>query len=141
MKKQKNRDMHNGLIKLMKKIQEELGDDGIGLPILIGDGPAPHIPVIIWKDLPDLPMQILEKVGYNHYNRLEDSVEFDQFCSFSLSIGSLKKWMKNLSNINSNNNISTKLWKQLPDHAIEVLETVGYTKYDRKTDSIVFVEK
>ena len=32
MKKQKNRDMHNGLIKLMKKIQEELGDDGIGLP-------------------------------------------------------------------------------------------------------------
>lgn len=86
-------------------------------------------------------MQILEKVGYNHYNRLEDSVELDQFCSFSLSIGSLKKWMKNLSNINSNNNISTKLWKQLPDHAIEVLETVGYTKYDRKTDSIVFVEK
>lgn len=140
MKKQKNLDMSEVLIKLIKERKEELGDDVIYLPILI-DGPAPHIPVIIWKDLPDLPMQILEKVGYNHYNRLEDAVELDQFCSFSLSIGSLKKWMKNLSNINSNNNISTKLWKQLPDHAIEVLETVGYTKYDRNTDSIVFVQK
>ena len=141
MKKQKNRDMHNEFLIKIREKQRELGDDAIGLPICIGDGPEPHIPVIIWKDLPELPMQILEKVGYNHYNRLEDSVELDQFYSFSLSIGSLKKWMKNLSNINSNNYIPTKLWKQLPDHAIYVLETVGYTKYDRKTDSIVFVQK
>lgn len=76
MKKQKNLDMSEVLIKLIKERKEELGDDVIYLPILI-DGPAPHIPVIIWKDLPDLPMQILEKVGYNHYNRLEDAVELE----------------------------------------------------------------
>lgn len=59
----------------------------------------------------------------------------------ALSIGELKEWIKNLSNANSSYNIPTKLWKQLPDYAIEVLEAVGYTKYDRKTDSIVFVQK
>lgn len=37
--------------------------------------------------------------------------------------------------------ISFCLWKQLPDHAVQILEEAGYTKYDRKTDSIVFVEK
>lgn len=141
MKKQKNRDMHNELSEFLEKKIKKIGDDAIGLPIEIGDGPEPHIPVVIWKDLPDLPMQILEKVGYNHYNRLEDSVELDQFCTLGLTIGSLKEWMKKLSNINSNNYIPRKLWKQFPDHAIKVLEAVGYTKYDRKTDSIVFVQK
>lgn len=37
--------------------------------------------------------------------------------------------------------IHIRLWKQLPDHAIQILEQAGYTKYDRNTDSIVFVEK
>lgn len=37
--------------------------------------------------------------------------------------------------------IPSKLWKQLPDHAVQILEEAGYTEYDRKTDSIVFVEK
>lgn len=37
--------------------------------------------------------------------------------------------------------IPISLWKQLPDHAIQILEQAGYTKYDRNTDSIVFVEK
>lgn len=37
--------------------------------------------------------------------------------------------------------IHIRLWKQLPDRAIEILEQAGYTKYDRNTDSIVFVEK
>lgn len=37
--------------------------------------------------------------------------------------------------------IHTSIWKQLPDHAIQILEQAGYTKYDRNTDSIVFVEK
>ena len=37
--------------------------------------------------------------------------------------------------------IHIHLWKQLPDHAIQILEQAGYTKYDRNTDSIVFVEK
>ena len=37
--------------------------------------------------------------------------------------------------------IAISFWKQLPDHAIQILEQAGYTKYDRNTDSIVFVEK
>lgn len=37
--------------------------------------------------------------------------------------------------------IHTSIWKQLPDHAIQILEQAGYTKYDINTDSIVFVEK
>lgn len=110
-----------------------------------GDGRTPHIQVVIWKDLPDFSVQILEKAGYNHYNRQDESVEMvlDEYGTptDALSIGEIKEWIKNLSNINSNNNISTKIWKQLPDYAIEVLEAVGYTKYDRKTDSIVFVQK
>ena len=120
-------------------------DDYGGPPMFIGDGRAPHIQVIIWKDLPDFSVQILEKAGYNHYNKQDDSVEMvlDRFGdpTDALGIGELKEWIKNLSNINSNNNIPTKLWKQLPDYAIKVLEAVGYTKYDRKTDSIVFVQK
>ena len=113
--------------------------------MFIGDGRTPHVQVVIWKDLPDFSVQILEKAGYNHYNRQDDSVEMvlDRFGypTDALCIGELKEWIKNLSNINSNNNISTKIWKQLPNYAIEVLEAVGYTKYDRKTDSIVFVQK
>lgn len=119
------------------------GEGTIGLPVFMSR--TPHIQVIIWKDLPEFSVQILEKAGYNHYNRQDDSVEMvlDRFGipTDALSISELKEWMKNLSNINSNNNIPTKLWKQLPDYAIDVLETVGYTKYDRNTDSIVFVQK
>ncbi len=37
--------------------------------------------------------------------------------------------------------ISIEIWKSLPDHAIQILEQAGYTKYDRNTDSIVFVKK
>lgn len=37
--------------------------------------------------------------------------------------------------------IPVEIWKQIPEHAIQILEDAGYTKYDRKTDSIVFVEK
>lgn len=43
--------------------------------------------------------------------------------------------------IGKEQSISFCLWKQLPDHAIQILEQAGYTKYDRNTDSIVFVEK
>lgn len=35
--------------------------------------------------------------------------------------------------------IPVEIWKQIPEHAIQILEDAGYTKYDRKTDSIVFV--
>lgn len=38
-------------------------------------------------------------------------------------------------------NIHIDIWKQLPNHAVRILEQAGYTKYDRNTDSIVFVEK
>ena len=44
-------------------------------------------------------------------------------------------------NLNEYLSIPSKLWKQLPDHAVQILEEAGYTEYDRKTDSIVFVEK
>lgn len=37
--------------------------------------------------------------------------------------------------------IPVEIWKQIPEHAIQILEDAGYTKYDRQTDSIVFVEK
>lgn len=37
--------------------------------------------------------------------------------------------------------IPVEIWKQIPEHAIQILEDAGYTKYDRKTDSIVFVQK
>lgn len=37
--------------------------------------------------------------------------------------------------------IPVEIWKQIPEHAIQILEEAGYTKYDRKTDSIVFVQK
>ena len=43
--------------------------------------------------------------------------------------------------IDKEQSISFCLWKQFPDHAVQILEETGYTKYDRKTDSIVFVEK
>lgn len=43
--------------------------------------------------------------------------------------------------IGKEQSISFCLWKQLPDHAVRILEQAGYTKYDRNTDSIVFVEK
>lgn len=43
--------------------------------------------------------------------------------------------------IDKEQSISFCLWKQFPDHAVQILEEAGYTKYDRKTDSIVFVEK
>lgn len=43
--------------------------------------------------------------------------------------------------IGKEQSISFCLWKQLPDHAVQILEEAGYTKYDRKTDSTVFVEK
>lgn len=43
--------------------------------------------------------------------------------------------------IGKEQSISFCLWKQLPDHSVQILEEAGYTKYDRKTDSIVFVEK
>lgn len=43
--------------------------------------------------------------------------------------------------IGKEQSIEDCLWKQLPDHAVQILEEAGYTKYDRKTDSIVFVEK
>lgn len=41
----------------------------------------------------------------------------------------------------SSPNIPLAIWKQIPEHAIQILEDAGYTKYDRKTDSIVFVQK
>ena len=37
--------------------------------------------------------------------------------------------------------ITVEIWKQIPEHAIQILEEAGYTKYDRKTDSIVFIDK
>ena len=37
--------------------------------------------------------------------------------------------------------IPVEIWKQIPEHAIQILEEAGYTKYDRKTDSIVFIDK
>ena len=37
--------------------------------------------------------------------------------------------------------IPLAIWKQIPEHAIQILEEAGYTKYDRKTDSIVFIGK
>lgn len=43
--------------------------------------------------------------------------------------------------IGKEQSISFCLWKQLPDHAVQILEEAGYTKYDRNTDSMVFVEK
>lgn len=135
--------------KELKKLFDEAMERGEvqmpRFPCFLGGGCAHHIQVVIWKDLPDFSVQILEKAGYNHYNRQDDSVEMvlDRFGypTDALCIGEFKEWIKNLSNINSNNNISTKIWKQLPNYAIEVLEAVGYTKYDRNTDSIVFVQK
>ena len=40
-----------------------------------------------------------------------------------------------------NPRIPVEIWKQIPEHAIQILEEAGYTKYDRKTDSIVFIDK
>ena len=37
--------------------------------------------------------------------------------------------------------IPVEIWKQIPEHAIQILEEAGYTKYDRKTDSIIFIDK
>ena len=35
--------------------------------------------------------------------------------------------------------IPVEIWKQIPEHAVQILEDAGYTKYDRKTDSIIFI--
>lgn len=111
-------------------------------------GDRPHISILIWEYLPEHAVQILERAGFSHYNKNTDSLELtDDFYRSSIKwispplISEVQKWGRELSNTNSSYNIPTKLWKQLPDHAIYVLETVGYTKYDRKTDSIVFVQK
>lgn len=138
-------EINKNLQKLLDEAMEREKGTYARFPCFLGGGCAPHIQVVIWKDLPDFSVQILEKAGYNHYNKQDDSVELvlDRFGypTDALCIGELKEWIKNLSNINSNNNIPIKLWKQLPNYAIKVLEAVGYTKYDRKPDSIVFVQK
>ena len=71
----------------------------------------------------------------------------DEFYSSSgkmirpISIIKIEEWGNEFSNANSNNYIPIKLWKQLPDCVTCILEFAGYVKYDRKTDSIVFVQK
>lgn len=119
-----------------------------GVLLCTRHGDRPHISILIWKYLPEHAVQILERAGFSHYNKKTDSLELtDDFYSSSIKwimpprVSKVQKWGRELSNVNSSYNIPTKLWKQLPDYAIEVLETVGYTKYDRKTDSIVFVQK
>lgn len=143
MKKQKNRDM--------KSLCKLLVDHPNDMPFLLDwleEIDRPSISIQIWRNLPDHAVQILERAGFSHYNKNTDSLEMtDEFYSSSVKailpnrIFKIQEWGKEFSDINSNNNIPIKLWKQLPDHAIYVLETVGYTKYDRKTDSIVFVQK
>lgn len=128
---------------LLKNFEHERG-------VLLGTrhGDRPHISILIWKHIPEHAVQILERAGFSHYNKNTDSLELtDDFYISSVKrtwsplISEIQKWGRELSNANSSYNIPTKLWKQLPDYAIDVLETVGYTKYDRKTDSIVFVQK
>lgn len=84
-------------------------------------------------------MLILEKVGFNHYNKDKDSIEITK--DYEHPIWKLTEWVTSLSTTNSQQYVPIKIWKQLPNFAIEVLERVGYTKYDRDTDSIIFVEK
>lgn len=108
----------------------------------------PSISIQIWRNLPDHAVQILESVGFSHYNKNTDSLEMtDEFYSSSsklirsIPIIKIEEWGKEFSNANSNNYIPTKIWKQLPDCVTCILEFAGYVKYDRKTDSIVFVQK
>lgn len=129
-------------------IDELLENFERGVLLCTRHGDRPSISIQIWRNLPDHAVQILESVGFSHYNKNTDSLEMtDEFYSSSskmmLPIPSIKieEWGKEFSNANSNNYIPTKLWKQLPDCVTCILEFAGYVKYDRKTDSIVFVQK
>lgn len=146
MKKQKSMDMKilNELLEGSRNVPQYV----IPLSFLEIIDDRPSISIQIWRNLPDHAVQILESVGFSHYNKNTDSLEMtDEFYSSSskmmLPIPSIKieEWGKEFSNANSNNYIPTKLWKQLPDCVTCILELAGYVKYDRKTDSIVFVQK
>lgn len=144
MKKQKNRDM-NSLCKLLADLKD---DPQYMVTSFFLEIDRPSISIQIWRNLPDHAVQILERVGFSHYNKNTDSLEMtDEFYISScktilpIHIVEIQEWGKEFSNANSNNYIPTKLWKQLPDYATYILELAGYTKYDRKTDSIVFVQK
>lgn len=146
MKKQKSMDMKilNELLEGSRNVPQYV----IPLSFLEIIDDRPSISIQIWRNLPDHAVQILESVGFSHYNKNTDSLEMtDEFYSSSskmmLPIPSIKieEWGKEFSNANSNNYIPTKLWKQLPDCVTCILEFAGYVKYDRKTDSIVFVQK
>lgn len=43
--------------------------------------------------------------------------------------------------VESEANIPINLWRQLSDFTTRILELAGYTRYDRESDSIIFVEK
>lgn len=129
-------------------IDELLENFERGVLLCTRHGDRPSISIQIWRNLPDHAVQILESVGFSHYNKNTDSLEMtDEFYSSSskmmlpIPITKIEEWGKEFSNANSNNYIPTKLWKQLPDCVTCILEFAGYVKYDRKTDSIVFVQK
>lgn len=147
MKKQKSLDMKS-LDKLLERWRNDSQICTCATKIFL-EIDRPSISIQIWRNLPDHAVQILERVGFSHYNKNTDSLEMtDEFYSssceaiwWSIPIIKIQEWGKEFSNANSNNYIPTKLWKQLPDYATYILELAGYAKYDRNTDSIVFVEK
>ena len=148
MKKQKNRDM-NSLLEFFAGLKSPDREPEPFYLDWLEEIDRPSISIQIWRNLPDHAVQILEIVGFSHYNKNTDSLEMtDEFYSSSVKmirpdriINKIQGWVKEFSNANSNNYIPTKLWKQLPDYATYILEFAGYTKYDRNTDSIVFVQK
>lgn len=147
MKKQKSLDMKS-LYELLEGWKNDPQICSCVTTIFLGEIDRPSISIQIWRNLPDHAVQILERVGFSHYNKNTDSLEMtDEFYSSScktilpIPIIKIEEWGKEFSNANSNNYIPTKLWKQLPDYATYILELAGYVKYDRNTDSIVFVQK
>ena len=95
-----------------------------------------EIPLCIWRELPNLAIHILETVGYTRYVKCSDSIKP------VMIVTEQEKTMKEVRfQVESDSNIPINLWKQLSDYSTRILEEAGYTKYDRKTDSIVFLQK
>ena len=94
------------------------------------------IPLCIWRQLPNLAIHILETLGYTRYDKYNDSIRPVK------PILNLEKKMEEFHfQVESEANIPINLWRQLSDFTTRILELAGYTRYDRDSDSIIFVEK
>lgn len=90
------------------------------------------------EDLPDFFRNLVVKTAKKIFSKKITYYDSDDDGDFW---GDLPEGLREELEHYEQSAIHIHLWKQLPDHAIQILEQAGYTKYDKNTDSIVFVQK